>query len=688
MGLTTAQPRFTVKKFPLPGDSSEGPAHADLECTTTKSDRPGTTSLCLQVTNNQVQADPKWYARLLAAEFYKAKKLELPPDPTSQSQEGSSQPIKNKKDKPAAPHSKRMRKMADAILDGTPFSKLLVESDDDEMEDDDKENAEPTPEAFPTPAIEPSSDGLLTFDTDSLELTLVNVKPPFPYYLAQRSCEALDDILASGAASPPSLPYAGPRPLECNIRAAYSAVLPELLVNRGWEETVSGALIEPTDEEFPDHPRARYEDANALVTAGEIPVDLLPAFSTVRAMVYSGSIAAKGMGLRRKKKAGGRVVTATLLGSPAKKRGGGGVNYCEENGGDDMFLIMDEEEEEGEEKEEEEEGVEKGGGEEKAKDMSWRKYSRVGDTYQVAEYPSVGGTFATVLPDDEAPGYSLTWDPALAAATADGGSAVAYFLQNSVPSRCQDQAMSLIHRNGYEISASTAAVVKMMNAAPKPPPTAPRSPARSPKKEKPQSAEEVGVEDGGGANEKAADLTLWPQHERSRFHELIMQHFKDLRKVANDMEGKTMGDVLQYYLSVYKQSRSYHVLKALMTAKRMKDAIDDSDDNCAICGEDGDLICCETCPRVYHAGCLLGGGHACENELRQPTYTCMACADVTVGKILGGMMAGEEEEKKRAMETEVGDMFYRFAKRRRLAINDWKEEGGKGEEGGGGGGGG
>ena len=87
------------------------------------------------------------------------------------------------------------------------------------------------------------------------------------------------------------------------------------------------------------------------------------------------------------------------------------------------------------------------------------------------------------------------------------------------------------------------------------------------------------------------------------------------------MPDKDMGDVLQYYLSSYKSSRSYPALKSLMQKERerleleeVRGPDDGNDQYCHVCDDGGELLCCEYCPRAYHVEVRACVSHRSSNS--------------------------------------------------------------------------
>lgn len=50
-----------------------------------------------------------------------------------------------------------------------------------------------------------------------------------------------------------------------------------------------------------------------------------------------------------------------------------------------------------------------------------------------------------------------------------------------------------------------------------------------------------------------------------------------------------------------------------------EDEDSNNDDECGICKEVGDVICCDTCPKVYHLACLK------LKEVPEGEWSCMEC---------------------------------------------------------------
>jgi len=84
-----------------------------------------------------------------------------------------------------------------------------------------------------------------------------------------------------------------------------------------------------------------------------------------------------------------------------------------------------------------------------------------------------------------------------------------------------------------------------------------------------------------------------------RFHRGILESKKQIHVLASSLD-RPFAFCLWYYYHKYKPSRKYPILKKLMTnLKEQKHS-----DECAVCGEGGDLLCCETCTDSYHLTCI------------------------------------------------------------------------------------
>ncbi|GMI37164.1 hypothetical protein TeGR_g10316 [Tetraparma gracilis] len=554
--------RFLVTKFPLPqaadSDSSTGSPDTPLVDHTPLVDllvdlppgpKPGERALVVRVAENnaennaegnagaEVQAAPGWAARVQAADAYARAKLPLPrsavsppsPPPAAAAAKGGPAP------------SKRLLRMADCIVRNLPFDHSFGSDGDDDDDDDDAGSPPPQdgsddecalcggagtllccdtcPHSFHAKCLverelatveEVEGDGawscmdcvnhpgenerlsakllpasallsLLPLDSHSLASGALDAKPGFDFVLSFPD-EPAEDAAApsspkkpsSPARAPPPPPFQPPSEEECCARAFYSVVLPELLCNRGWLETSTGGLLSPSDPDCPRHPRACYANIGEFIEAGEMPVDLAGRYEAIKRLVRLGGAREK----KRGKKGAAAAASASLFGSPGKKRKGG-------------------EEEKGEE----------GEGEKPA----WQKVSRVGADYQVPELPAAGGGFLSDSPDERAENEQV-WDPARAEAGEDGGEE-AFQLLSETPSRHQEKVMCCIHDCEYDVGKAR----RLLQAAPPPPQAAAETPAEA---------------DAGDAEEGE----FWDAKERARFHALIMEHDKDLRKLDPDPE--------------------------------------------------------------------------------------------------------------------------------------------------------
>lgn len=71
------------------------------------------------------------------------------------------------------------------------------------------------------------------------------------------------------------------------------------------------------------------------------------------------------------------------------------------------------------------------------------------------------------------------------------------------------------------------------------------------------------------------------------------------------MGDKAMGDIIAYYLGQYKKSDDYRLLKTVRVQERIEKAEQSNHhvDQCAICGEGGNLLICDGCESEWHMEC-------------------------------------------------------------------------------------
>ena len=96
--------------------------------------------------------------------------------------------------------------------------------------------------------------------------------------------------------------------------------------------------------------------------------------------------------------------------------------------------------------------------------------------------------------------------------------------------------------------------------------------------------------------------------------------------VARAVPGRSLRDVIAWYYAVWKRHRDYSAWKAWgKWLKRAHEVSDFHRDECCVCGQGGDLLCCDWCALAYHVGCVGAKSLAQAGEDDDPTWMCPAC---------------------------------------------------------------
>jgi hypothetical protein len=97
----------------------------------------------------------------------------------------------------------------------------------------------------------------------------------------------------------------------------------------------------------------------------------------------------------------------------------------------------------------------------------------------------------------------------------------------------------------------------------------------------------------------------WSQEEKDTFRFEIVRHRKNLTFVAKSMK-KSVNSCMTYFLSTFKKSDDYRLLKTLCVEERAEKlaATDHGLDACGVCGDGGSLLICDGCEGEYHMACM------------------------------------------------------------------------------------
>lgn len=203
-------------------------------------------------------------------------------------------------------------------------------------------------------------------------------------------------------------------------------------------------------------------------------------------------------------------------------------------------------------------------------DLTWKlggalypkQSSRVGDEYQVTELPAPG----TAGKGDQSDLYELLYDP-----SNPNAAVVDKVLSGSIPVNKKERFFEKI---GSTAMRSTSEFVC----------------------DNVQTLVQ-GLEPCDGSD--------WTIEEKALFHREVFRLRKDLKALSKVM-GKDLKSCYTYYLSTFKKSNDYRALKVVREQERAGDSGSNVHgvDACAICGDGGSLIICDSCDGDYHINCL------------------------------------------------------------------------------------
>mmetsp|Transcript_12890 Transcript_12890/g.19327 ORF Transcript_12890/g.19327 Transcript_12890/m.19327 type:complete len:422 (-) Transcript_12890:155-1420(-) len=107
------------------------------------------------------------------------------------------------------------------------------------------------------------------------------------------------------------------------------------------------------------------------------------------------------------------------------------------------------------------------------------------------------------------------------------------------------------------------------------------------------------------------------------FRGAMYQHNKDLTKViaATKANGskQSSASLLVHYYKHFKPSEDYPHLKSIVKQEK-------SSDDCVVCKDGGDLLCCDGCVNAYHLGCL----NPPLKEVPQGKWFCPECVPLSI----------------------------------------------------------
>eukprot|EP00527_Entomoneis_sp_CCMP2396_P005515 CAMPEP_0198141406 /NCGR_PEP_ID=MMETSP1443-20131203/4423_1 /TAXON_ID=186043 /ORGANISM="Entomoneis sp., Strain CCMP2396" /LENGTH=480 /DNA_ID=CAMNT_0043804149 /DNA_START=156 /DNA_END=1598 /DNA_ORIENTATION=+ len=204
-------------------------------------------------------------------------------------------------------------------------------------------------------------------------------------------------------------------------------------------------------------------------------------------------------------------------------------------------------------------------------DLSWkeggrmfpRKASKVGEEYQVAEFPKAGTSESS-----ENAECVIFWDPKEASSLYDEDGELP--LLEKVPKNKLESALSLLAELKYIPGDDFVETVDSM-------------PARN------------------GSD--------WAPEKKAKFSESVFKFRKDLHAVRAEMD-IDMSTCLAHYYGIFKHTNDYRLVKTVLRDEKLDAKAANSapaagePDACLICDDGGVLLICDGCEGEYHIECM------------------------------------------------------------------------------------
>lgn len=134
------------------------------------------------------------------------------------------------------------------------------------------------------------------------------------------------------------------------------------------------------------------------------------------------------------------------------------------------------------------------------------------------------------------------------------------FIDEKVPYNKKEEALAIIHANGYALTNMNEIISKI----------------------------------------NPMDGSDWTKQEKEKFTTEIFRLRKDMRALSRTIQ-KDMKCCLAYYLGTFKKSSDYRLLKTVCVDERIEKSLASvhGSDACAICGDGGSLLICDGCEGEY-----------------------------------------------------------------------------------------